>query len=121
MKDFGAAKLRHRVHIQRRTNNQDPITGANSPGWATQYSDVPCAIHPVSVREFIQSKADQSEITARVVMRCIKDFNYSADLRLVGATAPYDGRIFNPKGWLPDTETGQTYVTAPCTEGVNEG
>ena len=111
-----AGRLRHRVTIQERKSVQDPQTGTTTPKWVTVWENVPAAIEPLSVSGFIASQAVQSQVTARVVIR-YRD-GLTADMRIVHAAR---NKIYNPQGWLPDPGSGLEYVTAPCTEGVNDG
>lgn len=114
-----AGRLRHRVNIQSVTNTQDATTGEVTASWATTHADVPCAIEPLSVKDYLQSRADQSDISVRIVLRFISGLE--PNMRLVGACACHSGKIYNPGGWLEDKESGREYLTAPCSEGVNEG
>lgn len=109
-----AGRLRHRVDIQARQDVQDPVTGEMVTGWATVWPNVPAAIEPLSVREFISAQAIQSNISARVVVRYREGL--LPDMRIL-----HRGKIYNPAGWLPDPVRGNEYLTAPCSEGVNEG
>jgi head-tail adaptor len=112
--------MRHRVNIQQRTTQQDPVTGDLDTTWVNVYENVPCAIESLSVKEFIQSQATQSEMSVRIVMRMIRGFTYSADLRLVGTCGCHNGKIYDPAGWLEDKTTAQEYVTAPCSQKASE-
>lgn len=121
-----AGKLRQRVRIERLTNDldsnglviQDPQTGEVERSWQA-VDTVWCAIEPLSAREFIQSAATQSEITARLTIR------YRADVlpddRLVHMVNGVEGKIYNPAGFLADKQSGLEYLTMPCSEGVNQG
>lgn len=109
-----AGRLRHRVDIQARQDVQDPVTGEMVPGWVTVWPSVPAAIEPLSAREFIAAQAVQSNISARVVIRYREGL--LPDMRIL-----HRGKIYNPAGWLPDPVRGNEYLTAPCSEGVNEG
>ena len=109
-----ARELRHRVTIERRTSKQDVDTGDTITGWSPLWTNVPAKIAPVSVREFIASQAMQSGIVARITIRYRTGL--TPDMRVV-----HNGKIYNPQGWLPDLDSGLCYLTAPCTEGVNEG
>lgn len=114
-----AGSLRHRVNIQAKTNTQDAETGEVTVSWATTVANVPCSIEPLSVKDYLQSRADQSEVSARIVIR--HRTGLDSTMRLVGACGCHSGRIYNPQGWLEDKESGREYMTAPCSEGVNEG
>ena len=108
-----AGKLRHRVTIQRLSEGvQDPMTGDIITDWQ-DLKTVWASVEPLSVREFIQAGASQSEVTTRITMR--KTDVKAADRIL------HRGQIFNVIGVLPDPKSGLEYITLPCTEGVNDG
>lgn len=121
-----AGRLRHRVRIERfdylRDSNgdvvQDPQTGETSRAWI-EVDTVWAAIEPLSAREFIQSQAVQSQVTARVVIRQRDDVD--AACRLVHVRRGKPDVIYNPAAFLEDPESGKEYMTAPCSRGVNEG
>ena len=106
--------LRHRIDIQIHDDGQDSNTGEIVPGWVTVFQNVPAKIEPLSVREFIQSKSEQSEISARITIRYRSGL--SADMRIL-----HNGLVYNPAGFLPDKKSGLEYLTIPCSLGVNEG
>ena len=109
-----AGDLVHRIEIQERSKTQNPQTGETTVIWTTKHADVPARVTPVSVREFIASRAMNSQITARIVIRYRPDL--TADMRIL-----HRNRIYNPQGWLADPDVGLEYLTAPCTEGLNDG
>lgn len=110
---LSAGKLRHRVTIQRRVDGRDSSTGDVKVSWVS-HAEVWAAVEPVSVREFIAGQSQQSQVTARITVRYRDDLD--ATMRIL-----HRGRIYNPQGWLPDPDSGLEYLTAPCTEGVNDG
>lgn len=107
-----AGKLRHRVTIQRRVDSRTSV-GDVKVNWA-DVGTVWAAVEPVSVREFIAGQSMQSQVTARITIR-YRD-GLTGDMRIL-----FRDRIYNPQGWLSDPESGLEYLTAPCTEGVNDG
>ena len=109
-----AGRLRHRVDIQSKVQEQDPQTGEMIDSWVTTWPQVPAEIAPLSVREYIAAQAIQSNISARIVIRY-------RDGMLPTMRILHKDRIDNPAGWLPDPGRGNEYLTAPCSEGVNEG
>ncbi len=109
-----AGKLRHRVDFERRVDVQDPDTGAVTPTWLKVASAVPASIEPLSVREFMAGQAVQSEVTTRIVVRYRDGLEAAMRIRV-------GGRIYNPHGFLADTDSGRDYLTIPCSDGVNEG
>lgn len=111
---INAGQLRHRVDIEQRTASQDATTGETTYAWAKLHKNVPAAIEPLSVREFIAARAGQSEVSARIVIRYRAGLD--ATMRIV-----HGSKVYNPQGWLPDKDSGLEYLTAPCSEGVNDG
>jgi SPP1 family predicted phage head-tail adaptor len=111
---LAAGRLRHRITIQRPVNTQDPLTGAITPTWENVVTDLAAEIAPLSVREFIASQSMQSQITARIVIRYRAGLD--ATMRIL-----HGSKIYNPAGWLPDPDSGLEWLTAPCSEGVNDG
>lgn len=111
-------RLRHRVTIQRPVKKQQSDGSMKLMRWESVFENVPAAIEPLSVRDFIASQAAQSEIVARIVIRD-RD-GLTPEMRVV-----HERRgqvvVYNPSGWLPDPESGLEYVTAPCSLGVNDG
>lgn len=88
--------------------------GTIQTSWSTVAANVPAQISPLSVREFVSSRAMQSSITTRITIRYRPAL--TAKMRIW-----HEGKIYNPQGWLPDPDSGTVYLTAPCTEGLNEG
>jgi SPP1 family predicted phage head-tail adaptor len=107
-------KLRHRVTIQQRTNTRDATTGEDVLTWADLYTNVAAAIEPLSVREFITSRSEHTQLTARIVIRYRSGLDSS--VRIV-----HGSTIYNPQGFLADPDSGIEYLTAPCSEGTNTG
>jgi SPP1 family predicted phage head-tail adaptor len=107
-------KLRHRVTIQQRTNTRNATTGEDVITWTDLHTCVPAAIEPLSVREFITSKSENTQLTARIVIRYKSGLDSS--VRIV-----HGSKIYNPQGFLADPDSGIEYLTAPCSEGTNTG
>lgn len=114
-KDFG----RHRVDIQRPVTSQDSETGEIAVTWVNFHADVPCSINPLSVRDFIQAQAMQSEVSVRISFRWLDGL--TNNMRLIGVCGCHSGKVYNPEGFLEDPDSARLYVTAPCKEGVNTG
>lgn len=111
---FNPRKLRHRVHIDEPIETQHPTTGDAGTTWKRVYTNVPAQIEPFSVREFIQSQSYQGQLVVRITIRYHKGL--TPKMRIV-----HGDKIYNAQGWLADVDSGINYLTAPCTEGVNEG
>lgn len=109
----------HLVDIQRKVQTQDAETGAMSESWENVYTNIFAAIEPLSVRGYLQSKADQSDVAVRIEIDCLPGLD--ASMRLVATCNCHTGRIYNPVGILEDQVTGQEYLTLPCSNGVNQG
>jgi len=112
-----AGKLRHRVTLQAPGLTQDPVSGEMVPGWA----DWPVAgakhwasIEPLSARDFIAAQANQSEITARIVIRYREGI--LPTMRIL-----HRGKVYAIQGVLPDADSGLEYITLPVSEGVKDG
>lgn len=121
-----AGKLRHRVRIERYTAQrdsageviQDQHTGAVTMFWE-EVVTVWAAIEPLSAREFIQSAATQSQVTARITIR--QRDGLDASMRLIHVRTGRPEVIYNPVAFLEDLASGLEYMTIPCTRGVGEG
>lgn len=108
-----AGRLRHRITIQRRVDSQDE-SGNQTVSWESLHVNVPAEIVALSAREFVSSQAMQSGVTTRIMVRALEGLD--ATMRIV-----HGSKIYNPMAWLPDAESGREYLTAPCTEGLNDG
>lgn len=116
---LAAGDLRHTVTIQKPVKIQDATTGVQSISWENVHVGVPCAIKPLSVKDFLQSGAVQADISVRIIIRYIDGL--TKDMRFVGQSGPYVDQIFNPAGFFNDDQSGMEYITSPCSTGVNEG
>lgn len=121
-----SGKFRHRVRIEQydylRDSAgeviQDPITGETPREWF-EVATVWAAIEPLSAREYIQSQATQSQVTARIIIR--QRDGLDAAMRLVHVRAGRPDVIYNPVAFLEDKESGLEYMTIPCSRGAGEG
>ncbi len=109
-----AGQYRHRIDIQDWCEIRDPETGGFTEAWVTVFRDVPARIAPASGREFLAAAAIQSEIVARIVIRHRPGL--SGRQRII-----HNCDIYNVHAWLPDTESGRDYVSAPVSRNVNQG
>lgn len=108
-----AGKLRHKVTIQAPSQTQDPITGEMLSGWV-DFASIWASIEPLSAREFIAAQANQSEITARIVIRHRDDV--LPTMRIL-----HRGKVYAIHGVLADPKSGLEYLTLPVSEGVSDG
>lgn len=115
-------RLRHTVRIEEYADVLDsagePLRGPQGEfikEWQ-EVATVWASIEPLSAREFMQSAAMQSQITARIVIRYREGLH--AAMRIVHIAK---GMIYNPAGFLADKVSGLEYLTIPVSEGVNDG
>lgn len=113
------ARRIHLVNIQRNDAVQNPQTGAMVHNWVDVYTNIFAAIEPLSVRGYLQSKADQSDVSVRIEIDALPGLDSA--VRIVGVCGCHAGKIYNPVGILEDMLTGQEYLTIPCSQGVNQG
>lgn len=113
-----AGPFRHRVRLDRPTYVQDPVTGEQTLKWVA-VATVWARIEPLSAREFIAAQANQSEITARIVIRYRSDV--IASWRAVHMVNGVAGKVYNIRGALADPDSGLEWMTLPCAAGVNDG
>lgn len=106
-------ELRHCITLQKPVKTQSPTTGAVMDRWET-VGQVWASVVPVSVREFVASRAEQNTVTARIKIRRRDDI--TAKWRIL-----FRGKIYNIEGVLPDPASGLEYITLPCSEGANDG
>lgn len=107
---LSAGSLRHYVRIQRPETLQDQVTGEQLVTWvdvANTFAD----IVPLSMREFIAAGAEQSEVSARIVIRRRPDID--ATMRVV-----HRGMAYAIKGVMADPISGLEYQTLAVGEGV---
>jgi len=100
-----AGRLRHRVKIQYPAETQDPETGAINVVW-TDLATVWAAIEPLSARDFVAAEAEQSKVTARIVIRYRADI--TAKMRIY---YPAKKGFYKIDGDLADKDSGLEYLT----------
>ena len=108
-----AGKLRHKVTIQAPGLTQDPVTGEMVAGWS-DFASVWASVEPLSARDYIAAQANQSEITARIVIRYREGI--LPTMRIL-----HRGKVYAIQGVLPDAKSGLEYLTIPVSEGVKDG
>lgn len=108
-KPLAAGRLRHRLRIEAPTRTQDTTTGKQTTTWQVVVDNVPCAIDPLSARDFIAAQAMQSKVSVRITMRYRAGMK--TDMRLIGS----DGKVYTPVAFLSDADSGREYLTVPCT------
>lgn len=117
---FNPGRLRHFINIQQVTRQRDAESGEFTDSWSTLYENIDAAIEDQSVRAYLQSKADQSEVTTRITIRQLP--NIDGTFRFVGVCGCHEDVVYNPAGpGLGDPDSGLEYLTFPCSRGVNDG
>lgn len=109
-----AGVLRQRITIEQPGLTQDPVTGEMIAGWTVFADKVPASVEPLSARDFIAAQANQSQITARIVIRYRPGI--LPTMRII-----HRGKVYGIQGALPDKDSGLEYLTLPVTEGVGDG
>lgn len=107
---LAAGDLRHFVRIEKPQSYQNQQTGELCTRWV-MVAQVYAQIVPSSVREFMAAKAEQSEVTGRIVIRHRSDVN--ATMRIV-----HKGTAYQILGVLADPVSGIEYLTLPVSSGV---
>lgn len=100
--------LRHRVQIEHKAETRDAYGGVET-AWTVFASSVPAAILPVSGREFFQAEAQQSEVSAKIVMRQLDGLLPS--MRII-----HDGQQYNIRAILPDATLAR-HIFCMCERG----
>lgn len=103
-----AGTLRHRVTVEHKTETRDSYGGV-SQVWTTFAASVPAAILPLSGREFFDAEANQSEVSAKIVMRMLSGL-------LPSMRIAHDGQTYNIRAILPDPLLAR-HVVCMCERG----
>ena len=106
-----AARLRHKVTIQNRTQAVDEFGGPVN-AWA-DYATVTAGVDSLSGREFLAAQAAQSEASVRLVMRYVAGVD--ARMRIV-----YKG-LFHDIINITDPEERHWELIIITKQGVSEG
>ena len=113
---IAAGKLRHRIEIQEyQYQGQDPTTGQETRSWVTVH-ECWASIEPLSVRDLIAAQANQSRVTARIVIRYVDGIN--ATMRVVHAKRG-ESIVYEIEGVMEDQDSGIEYQTLMCAKGVS--
>lgn len=108
-------RMRHLIEIQRRALVQDPATGEMVGQAWVKFAKVYSSIEPLSTREFVEAQANQSEFTARIVIRYRP--GVLDTMRVLHGDTVY--AIKGPP--LADKESGREYLTLMVAAGVSDG
>lgn len=111
-----AGKLRDRINIQRRINEQDPVTGETRVTWTNEWESVPARIEDISQRDQIAAQAVQSEVSSRIVLR------YFAGVTSQHRIVDMDGQVYAIEGPpIRDKDTRREFMTLSVSLGASDG
>lgn len=120
MRGVKPGKYRHRIEIQQKATSRHPDSGADVVTWSTVALDsntlldsVPAEVLTGPGREFRESNAPQSEISARINFRWFPGL--TQQMRII-----WNGQVFNIEGIEMDATNRHEYRTQ-CSTGVNDG
>lgn len=114
---LSAGRLRHRLILEKRESDQNQTSGEAVFDW-TEVARPWAAIEPLSVKDFIASRGERSEVTDRITIRYRHDIN--PQMRLIHNTS--SGQvIYKILGILPDPDSGREYMTLAVSQGVSKG
>ena len=112
---MNASELRHRVTIERYSEGERDDDGFMSPALWKPYQTVWAKITPLSARDLIAAQAEQSEVTARMMIR------YRTDIDTTMRVKHRDKTYSIASQALADNESGLEYVTFLLGSGVEHG
>lgn len=111
MSNIAAGDLNKRIQFESPLITQ-AANGAATKVWVPKFKRW-ASINPVSVREFIQSAAEQSQVTHRIACRY--------DARIVSTwRITHNGVIYSIVGILGDKWVNTDYITIAVNSGVNQ-
>jgi SPP1 family predicted phage head-tail adaptor len=109
-----AGALRHRITIERLTEEFDSDDGVVSESWEPFAGPLSAEIVALSGRELIAAQAVQSKVSTRIRIR--NRPGVVSKMRVLHREA-----IYSIVAVLPDPVSGVRYMTLMCETGVNEG
>lgn len=112
MSNVAAGRLRHRVRFEAQVVHVNSY-GEQDVAWE-EVATVWAAIEPLSARESMLAEQVQSKVNARIIIRARDDIR--ASMRAV-----HGSMIYNVEGVIRDPDSGQEWMTLPCSTGINEG
>jgi SPP1 family predicted phage head-tail adaptor len=107
--------LRHLITIQHQVTQKDAVTGEIQEVVWEKLAQVYASIEPLSARDLIAAKANQSEVSGRIVIRYRP--GVLPTMRIL-----YRDTIYDIQGQpLSDKVSGLDYLTLLVSAGVNDG
>lgn len=109
-----AGELRHRVTIQHYVAGGRDEDGFETEGSWQEYIKLWAKVTPLSAKDLISAKADQSEVVARMKIRYREDIDTTMQVI-------WKGRVFSIQSQaLDDNETGNIYCTFLLGQGLEK-
>lgn len=106
-----AGRLRSVVSIHRKTDQQNPTTGAIKEVWAPLYTGVYAGIEGITAKERDAAATIDEVVDTRIVLR----YKPLIDTK---CRIFHGSRIFDVVGALRDIDSGVEYLTLRCVEVV---
>lgn len=107
-----AGQLRHRVTIESYSSGGRDDDGFELPSQWIEHSKLWAKVTPLSSKDLISAQGEQSEVTARMMVRYNTDIDTGMRVIWKGRTYAVDSQ------GLDDNEDGMTYTTFNLRSGV---
>lgn len=106
------SRLRHIVRFEEKRVVVDE-DGERTESWVVVFPRVYAAVEPLSVRDLMAAGAEQSEVSARIVVRWRPGFHHG--MRIV-----HGEEVYHIKGLQRDPESGLEWLTIPVSLGLRD-
>ena len=107
-----AGQLRHRVTIESYNSGGRDENGFATPATWIEHSKLWAKVTPLSSKDLLSAQAEQSEVTARMMVRYNTEIDTTMRVIWKGRTFAIDSE------GLDDNEDGMTYTTFNLRSGV---
>ncbi|MDN3397692.1 phage head closure protein [Psychrobacter sp. APC 3426] len=107
-----AGQLRHRVTIEEYVKGGRDEDGHSLPSQWIEFATLWARITPLSSKDLMRAQSEQSEVTARMMVRYNTDIDTT--MRVI-----WKGRVYAiDSDGLDDNEDGMTYTTFNLSSGI---
>lgn len=107
-----AGQLRHRVTIEKYLKGGRDDDGYNLPSQWIEHGKLWAKVTPLSSKDLMSAQAEQSEVTARMMVRYNTEVDTTMRVIWKGRTYAIDSE------GLDDNEDGVTYTTFNLSSGI---
>jgi SPP1 family predicted phage head-tail adaptor len=116
-----SGKLRHKVSLQRRVDDQEP--GGQVAHSYVETAKIWAGIASLSGREFLAAQQINSEITSRIAIRFRPEVNetYRIVHTIKHDESPPWTDVYDVIAVMPDEKTGRREMSLLCAKRVAEG